>query len=164
MKIKNIRLILFSAIFVVSRNLEDLLALRIGNLGDFMALTATLLFAVTVILAKKYLSNLDSGVITFYRFLFGSIPLILYLIYINSLYIDSIYQILAGIAIGVGGIFYYEGLKRLKAVQAGFVELTSPLYAAIFAFFLFNEAITVLQFIGVILLFFGIYFLSKEDH
>ena len=157
-------IILISAIFVTSRSLDNLISLKFGNIGDLLAVIVTLLWASAAVVAKKYLMKLDSSVIAFYRFFFGFIPLGVYLLFINEFSINSAYQIILGVVIGLGTIFYYEGLKRIKTAQVGFLELSSPLYASIFAFFLFGEAVTSLQLLGIALLFIGVYLLSKKEN
>ena len=157
-------IILISAIFVTSRSWDNLISLKFGNIGDLLAVIVTLLWASAAVVAKKYLMKLDSSVIAFYRFFFGFIPLGVYLLFINEFSINSAYQIILGVVIGLGTIFYYEGLKRIKTAQVGFLELSSPLYASIFAFFLFGEAVTSLQLLGIALLFIGVYLLSKKEN
>ncbi|MBI2654908.1 EamA family transporter [Candidatus Woesearchaeota archaeon] len=60
-------------------------------------------------------------------------------------------------------MLYYEGLKRLKAAQVGALELSTPFFAAILSFFILGEVTTLFQIIGIVLLFMGVYFLSKHE-
>ena len=85
-----------------------------------------------------------------------------YLVFTSNLGISSVYQILLGVIIGIGTIFYYEGLKRLKAAQVSGLELSTPLFAVFLAFFIFGEGVTIMQIFGIVLLFVGIYLLSKK--
>ena len=112
---------------------------------------------------KKYLTTMNAGVITFYRFFFAALIFATYLGLTSSLIIANIYQVLIGVIIGIGTILYYEGLKRLKAAQVSGLELSTPFFAAILAFLFLNEFITSMQIIGIALLFGGVYFISKKE-
>ena len=114
-------------------------------------------------LKKKYLIDLNAGLITFYRFLFASVIFFIYLFSINSSISINIFQILVGITVGIGTILYYEGLKRIKAAQVSGLELSAPFFAAILGFIILNEVLTILQIIGILLLIVGIFYLSKKE-
>ena len=152
-----------AGLLVSTRTLGNLMMLRIGTLADFLVLASAVLWATTAIATRKYLKGLNSGVISFYRYLIASAAFAAYLALTSSIKISNIYQILVGIAVGIGSILYYEGLKRLKASQVGALELSAPLFAAIFSFFILGEKITLMQAFGIALLFFGVYFLSKKE-
>jgi drug/metabolite transporter (DMT)-like permease len=106
---------------------------------------------------------MNAGVITFYRFFFPALIFAAYLGVTSSLIITNIYQVCIGVIIGVGTIFYYEGLKRLKAAQVSGLELSTPFFAAILAFLFLREVITSMQIIGILLLFSGVYLISKKE-
>jgi drug/metabolite transporter (DMT)-like permease len=106
---------------------------------------------------------MNAGVITFYRFFFPALIFAAYLGVTSSLIITNIYQVCIGVIIGVGTILYYEGLKRLKAAQVSGLELSTPFFAAILAFFFLGEVITGMQIIGILLLFSGVYLISKKE-
>ena len=152
-----------SGILVTTRKPGNFAALKFGTFGDLIALSATVAWATTAIAVRKYLKGMNAGVVTFYRFLFASIVFVIYLIFTSSIAIANIYQILAGIVIGIGTILYYEGLKRIKAAQVSSLELSTPFFAAILGFIILGELVAKMQIIGVILLFLGIYYLSKKE-
>lgn len=152
-----------SGILVTTRKPGNFVALKFGTFGDLIALSATVAWATTAIAVRKYLKGMNAGVVTFYRFLFASIVFVIYLIFTSSITIANIYQILAGIVIGIGTILYYEGLKRIKAAQVSALELSTPFFAAILGFVILGELVAKMQIIGVILLFLGIYYLSKKE-
>lgn len=158
-----IALLILSALLVTTRTMENLLALRFGILGDIIVLVATIAWATSAIVMRKYLTKMNAGTITFYRFFFPSLVFIAYLGVTSSLFIANIYQICIGLIIGIGTILYYEGLKRLKAVQVSGLELSTPFFAAILAFFLLDETLTIMQIVGVVLLFGGVYLISKKE-
>ncbi len=155
--------LILSAMLVTTKTTENLLALRFGTAGDLIVLSATVAWATASIVMKKYINSMEAGVITFYRFIFAALFFTAYLALSTSFAIANIYQVLIGIIIGVGTILYYEGLKRLKAAQVSALELSTPFFAAILGFFILNEYLTLLQIIGISLLFVGVYFISKKE-
>ncbi len=158
-----ISLLIISGLLVTTQTIENLLALRFGALGDLIVLSATIAWATSAIVMKKYLTSMDAGVITFYRFFLPSLLFIAYLGLTSSLFIANIYQVCIGVIIGIGTILYYEGLKRLKAAQVSGLELSTPFFAAILAFFFLEERTTFMQIIGIALLFGGVYLISKKE-
>jgi drug/metabolite transporter (DMT)-like permease len=158
-----IALMILSGLLVTTRTMENLFALKFGTSGDLIVLSATIAWATTAIVMKKYLTAMNAGVITFYRFFFPALIFAVYLGATSSLLITNIYQVCIGVVIGVGTILYYEGLKRLKAAQVSGLELSTPFFAAILAFFFLSEFVTGMQIIGIILLFGGVYLISKKE-
>lgn len=158
-----IAFMIFSGILVTTKTLENLSMFRLGTTGDLLVLSAAIAWATTAVAMRKYLRGVNAGIVTFYRFLFASIFFVIYLILTSTIGISNIYQILIGIAIGIGTILYYEGLKRIKAAQVSGLELSAPFFATILAFFVLGESVTIMQVIGIFLLFVGIYYLSKKE-
>jgi drug/metabolite transporter (DMT)-like permease len=158
-----ITLMILSGLLVTTQTLDNLVALRFGSLGDLIVLAATIAWATSAIVMKKYLTTMDAGVITFYRFFFPALIFAAYLGLTSSLLIANIYEVFIGVIIGIGTILYYEGLKRLKAAQASGLELTAPFFAAILAFVFLNELATIMQIIGIAFLFGGVYLISKKE-
>ena len=158
-----IAFMIFSGILVTTKTLENLSMFKLGTTGDLLVLSAAIAWATTAVAMRKYLRGVNAGVVTFYRFLFASIFFVVYLILTSTIGISNIYQILIGIAIGIGTILYYEGLKRIKAAQVSGLELSAPFFATILAFFVLGESVTIMQVIGIFLLFVGIYYLSKKE-
>jgi drug/metabolite transporter (DMT)-like permease len=159
-----ISLMMISGILVTTQTLEHLLQYKFGTIGDLFVLSATIAWATTAIVMRKNLKNMNAGVITFYRFLFASLFFVAYLITTSNVGIVNIYQIIIGVVVGIGTILYYEGLKRIKVAQVSGLELSTPFFAAILAFIILGEIVTILQIIGIILLLVGIYFLSKKEN
>lgn len=156
-------LMVIAGLLVSTRTLANLISFKIGTFGDFLVLLAAIAWATTTIAMRKYLTNLNAGVISFYRYLIASIALVTYIALTSSLKISNIYQIFVGIVVGLGSILYYEGLKRIKAAQAGALELSSPFFAAILGFLVLGELVTIMQVLGILFLFIGVYFLSKKE-
>jgi drug/metabolite transporter (DMT)-like permease len=156
-------LMIISGLLVTTKTIENLFALRFGTIGDLIVLSATIAWATSAIVMKKYLTTMNAGMITFYRFFLPALIFTMYLGLTSSLIITNIYQVLIGVIIGIGTILYYEGLKRLKAAQVSGLELSTPFFAAILASLVLNEYLTSLQILGITLLFGGVYFISKKE-
>ena len=154
---------ILAGLLVTTKTLTNLAMLKFGTLGDLIVVLASLIWATTNIAMRKYLRNMNAGVITFYRFLIASFVFSLYLLPKSLLVFSNVYQILVGVVVGIGTILYYEGLKRLKAAQASGLELSAPFFAALLGFFVLEEVVTVMQILGIALLVIGVYFISKKE-
>ncbi|MCK4941076.1 DMT family transporter [candidate division WOR-3 bacterium] len=155
---------ILAGLLVTSRTLENLVQLRIGTVGDLHVLLATVAWATTAIVARKYLKGIPAAIIAFYRFFFATIIFVSYMILTGGIEITNVYQILLGVIIGIGTILYYHGIKLIKAAQVSAIELSTPFFATILGVFVLTEYITVTQFTGILFLFGGIYFLSRKEN
>jgi drug/metabolite transporter (DMT)-like permease len=153
-----------SGILVTTKSMHNLLSMRIGTIGDLYVLIATISWATTAIVARKYLRDIPAGTIAFYRFLFAGV---LYFLYIfaarHTLRIASGYHVLLGCVIGIGTILYYQGIRLIKAAQVSALELSTPLFSTLLAYVFLHELVTTMQLIGIVLVLGGIYFLSKKE-
>ncbi|MEO0156814.1 MAG: DMT family transporter [candidate division WOR-3 bacterium] len=154
---------IFAGIFVSAKTVDNLKNLRFGTLGDILVLLATFAWATTAITTRKYLRELPAQVIAFYRFIFAGIIFFVYLLLTHGIKIANIYQVLLGFVIGVGTILYYEGLKRIKAAQVSALELSTPFFATFLGYVILKEFITIMQFLGLLFLMVGIYFISRKE-
>jgi drug/metabolite transporter (DMT)-like permease len=132
-------------------------------MGDVYVLMATVAWATTAIVTRKYLGRLNAGVVTFYRYSIASVVFIIYLSLKSSLAVSNIHQIIVGVIVGVGTILYYESMKRLKAAQVSAMELSTPFFAALLSFLILREIVTFMQFLGMVLLFVGVCLLSRKE-
>jgi len=155
-------LVISAAILITSRTVDNLASFKIGSFGDLMALLATLAWALVAIPGKQLAKITSSVTIVGYRFLIASVVFIPILLYSNQLVVNSTYQVLLGMLVGLGYIFYYEGLKRIKASQVALTELSSPFFAAVFAWYLLGEIMTSMQTAGFLLLTCGLFILAKK--
>ncbi|KYC46494.1 MAG: EamA-like transporter family protein [Candidatus Methanofastidiosum methylothiophilum] len=156
-------IMILGALLVTTQTIQNLLILRIGTAGDLLVVGATLSWATTGVVARKYLKTMNCGVITFYRFLIAALFFSVYLLLKSEFHFGSINQIIIGLIVGVGYILYYEGLKRVKAAQAGALELSTPFFAAILGFLVLGELVTPMQIAGILILCIGVYLLSKKE-
>lgn len=153
----------FAAILITSRSIENLTALRFGNLGDVVVLLATLCWAMAAIPGKRLTKVAKSTLIVSFRFLVASAVFFPLITVLNQLAIESVYQVVLGLIAGLGYIFYYEGLKRVKASHVALTELSSPFFTSILAWFILGEYLTMMQIVGAVLLFSGLILLTKKE-
>ncbi len=154
---------IIAGLLVTTKTLTNLSRLRLGSVYDLFVLSATVAWATTGIVMRKYLKDMNAGVVTFYRFFISSIVFVIYLFSTSSVLFSNIYQILVGVIVGAGYILYYEGLKRIKAAQSSALELSTPFFAALLGFYILGESVTMMQIFGISLLFVGVYFLSAKE-
>jgi len=154
---------IIAGLFVTTKTVENLSMMRLGTVGDIYVLLATAAWATTAIVTRKYLRELDAGVVTFYRYLIASVIFVVYLSFESSLVVSNIHQILVGVIVGVGTILYYESMKRIKAAQVSAMELSTPFFAALMGFLVLGELVTAMQISGMVLLFVGICLLSRKE-
>lgn len=153
---------LIATLFVTSGSIDNLIGLKLGSYGDLLALAATIMWAAIIFPAKIHLSKVSPSLITALRFGIAASLLVSYLIITGNFMVDNIYQILIGITIGIGAIFYYEGLKRIKAAQVSFIELAAPFFTAIMGFYIFSENVTRLQIFSFPILGIGLWLIAKH--
>jgi len=156
-------LMVVAGLLVTTKTPANLSALRLGSSGDLLVLVATFVWATTAVVMRKYLRELNAGVLVFYRFLIGAVALGTYVAATGQLAVRSVHQVLVGVVVGVGSVLYYEGLKRIKAAQVSALELSTPFFAAALAYFVLNESFTAMQVVGIILLVPGIHLLSRKE-
>jgi drug/metabolite transporter (DMT)-like permease len=154
---------MMAGLLIATRSSENLLMLRLGTYGDLVVLSATVAWSTTTIAVRKYLTEMNAGVVTFYRFLFASLALAAYLVFFSDLGAVNMYQVMIGIVVGVGTILYVEGLKRNKAAQVSALELSTPFFAAVLSFLALGELVTQMQIVGMVLLLIGVLFLSRRE-
>ncbi|OGC41489.1 hypothetical protein A2Y85_07565 [candidate division WOR-3 bacterium RBG_13_43_14] len=158
-----IAFMIISGLLVTSGNLNNLFRFKLGSTGDLLVLLATIAWATTAIIARKYLKAIPPSIIAFYRFFFAGIVFIGYRLLFYNIKIISIYQILLGLVIGLGTIMYYEGIRKLKAAQVAAIELSTPFFATVLGFVVLKEMITLQQAFGILLLFAGMYYLATKE-
>lgn len=154
---------IIAGLLVTTKTLTNLSMLRLGSVYDLVVLSATIAWATTGIVMRKYLKQMNAGVVTFYRFFIASIVLVIYVVATSSVLFSNIYQILVGVIVGAGYILYYEGLKRIKAAQSSALELSTPFFATLLGFYILGELVTVMQIFGILLLFVGVGFLFVRE-
>jgi drug/metabolite transporter (DMT)-like permease len=155
-------LIVCAAVLITSRTVANLAAFAFGNLGDLTVFFATMSWAIVAIPGKQLTEETSSVLIVCYRFVIASLVFLPLLLYLNQLFVTSIYQVLLGVLVGLGYIFYYEGLRQRKASHIALTELSAPFFTAILAWLFLGEIITPMQIMGAIILICGLFVLTQE--
>jgi len=158
-----ILIMMVSCLLVTTKTGGNLADINLGTKGDLLVLLATVVWATAAIVMRKYLKELNAGVVTFYRYIIASLVFAIYLLITSSIQLSNTYQVLVGVVVGVGTICYYEGLKRIKAAQVSALELATPFFAALLGLLILKEQVTIMQWTGIILLLVGIGLLSKKE-
>jgi drug/metabolite transporter (DMT)-like permease len=154
--------VFIAVLLITGRSLENLLVLQLGTVGDVMVFFAMLSWAIVAIPGKLLTRHMESIMIVFFRFLIASSIFFPTLILLNQLVFPTILQAALGAFVGFGYILYYEGLKRIKASQLALTELSAPFFVMVLAYYFLGEATTFLQGSGMILLFLGLYLLTRN--
>jgi len=154
---------IIAGLMVTTKTLNNLINLRLGTLGDLIVLSATVAWATTAIAMRKYLRDLNAGVVAFYRFIMASAIFVIYSLIRSTVSIANVYQILIGVIVGIGIILYYEGMKRIKAAQVSSLELSTPFFGVFLGFIVLKEMVTIMQISGILLMFVGVYLLARKE-
>lgn len=155
---------IMAGLMVTTRTLDNLASLKVGSPGDLIVLSATVAWATTAIAMRKYLRDLNAGVVAFYRFTIASVIFVVYSLIRATVSIANVYQILIGITVGIGIILYYEGMKRIKAAQVSSLELLTPFFGAFLGFIVLKEMVTIMQILGILFMFVGVYLLARKEN
>lgn len=116
-------------------------------LAAIFALIAALCFGSSTVFSKMVLNRYDFKTVTFYRYGFTVLIMLLYVLVTQKLNQFSItnhsnwlFFVIIGLTTGSGAIFlYYFGLRRVNAITSVIIELIFPISAIIFDY-LFNDA------------------------
>ncbi len=133
------------------------------------ALIATISFASSTVLSKRALENVDFELGTYLRFLITSVLMLLLVLSLGQFsQMDSISQrqiwIFLLIAFSTGGpaiFLYYYGLKKITASVATICELAFPLTAVILEYVVHGNILSIIQWVGVLILLSSIYRVTK---
>jgi drug/metabolite transporter (DMT)-like permease len=153
-------IMIFSVVLVIAGNLQNLYSFNIWDIGYFFVLLAVFLWTCSNIVVKKYLTNINASLVVFYTYLIGSVVFIIYILFLQKTFVFSYYPVLMGVFHGTQVILFYHALKYIKLSFASAFGLTIPIISIILSFFIFHEIITILQIIGIIILFIGLYLLN----
>jgi len=132
----------------------------------FLVLLASLLFATSSFIAKKYIKNISPKTINLIRLAFIAFFGLLYSFIqgINlKLDITNMPIIILGafLCAFLGFELFYNSLKHLKLGTSNTIRALSPIFTIFFAFLIFSEIPNVIQIIGSFLILGGILLLIK---
>ncbi|MBU0474549.1 MAG: EamA family transporter [Bacteroidetes bacterium] len=145
------------------------------NSGDYTigaalyALLAAFSFGFSTVLSKRALKNVTYELGTYLRFVTTSIIMFVVILLIGEFSavreVSELQWIIFGIIAFTSGGFaiflYYYGLKRISASVATIAELSFPLTAILLEYFIHDNMLDWLQWIGTIILIYAIIRVSK---
>lgn len=139
------------------------------RLGDALVLSATVLWAVENVLAKKVMLNKESNwVVTFSRMFFGALILfaIIFLTGKTNLLLSLtsqqiLYILISGTFLFLYVFTWYFGLKYINLSKASTILLVAPVISLVLGAVWLGEQVFALQLIGSALILIGAYFIAR---
>ena len=130
---------------------------------------SAIFFGVKDILAKKYFkkSDISPKQIMFEEYLLGILILLLFFLpMVDFLAFYEFYWlfILKSLVIGTSTLLYFKLLKKYDISLVSPLLNLSPIFLVIFSFFLLGELITIIQFLGILLIILATYFVEIHHH
>ena len=161
-KITLISLIIsFLGLFLIA---SEGLSLSPANFSGILFGTASgLAYAFSIIIYKYLLKNLSVYTLIFYQSLVGSIILAPFVLPQVSTSLPWFYLLFFALLFGIFATFlHFQGIKRIKAQQAGILGYTEPVFGISYAFLFFSEIPTKLSLIGGLLIVLGGYLIFRR--
>lgn len=133
-------------------------------IAALFSLIAAISFGSSTVFSKRALKNVGFGMGTYLRFLISSIVMIILVMSLGEIHsINNVtnrqWLVFFLIAFTTGGpaiFLYYYGLKSTPASISAICELSFPLTAVLLEYFVHGNVLNLIQWIGVILLLWGI--------
>ncbi|HPE85797.1 MAG TPA: DMT family transporter [Bacteroidales bacterium] len=137
-------------------------------LAALYALLAALAFSSSTVLSKKVLNKFTFATATFYRYLFTTVLMLVFMVVGNKWGQFALTPpktwllfLIIGLTTGSGAIFlYYYGLRHVKAMISTICELLFPVSVILFDYFINKNALDKVQWISVVVMFIALYFLN----
>ncbi len=134
------------------------------------ALLAAFSFGSSTVFSKKILMNHNFVSATFFRYMFTSIVMLLFVgatgtySEINMVTNENwVYFLIIGLTTGSGAIFvYYYGLRRVKAIVATISELLFPVSAIFFDYLINDSVLSPIQFMSAAIMVFALIKLNTK--
>lgn len=158
--------------FVTFRDLHVNIMQNTGTLiAAFLALSAGLVWAISTSFSKIVLKKVSFVTATALRFWFAPIFALFFIIGQNKVsFLATLSQaqlmslLLITFSTGmVALLIYYFGLKKVPARVSAICELTWPASAIFIDYFLYHQTLSLTQILGVLVLFFSMYRISRFE-
>jgi len=136
-------------------------------IGIALALMSAVAFALVTILVRKKLSESDILNVTLIINFVGIIilcPLVFLFTNFRTVSLEGvIYFAIAGmLGFGVARILYYKGMQREGASVNAAIFATYPMYSSIFAVLLLNEALSMMNWVGIVCIIAGVMLIERS--
>lgn len=158
-----ISLMIIAGFLITSKSFTNILNLNLGGIGDLLIIFSVLASGTSDVLVKKHFKKLNPALIVFYIYSISSILFISIFIRYLSLSSFSWWSILIGILHVSQAVLYYQSMKLIKVAKTSAIGLLVPITAIILGFILFKETMTLVQIMGMVILFLGFYILTKRE-
>lgn len=130
------------------------------TIAAMFALIAAFSFSSSTVLSKRALRNVDYEIGTYLRFLFATIIMLIIasttgdILTLNEITTKQIviFLIIAFTTGGAAIFLYYYGLKRISASVASICELAFPLTAVVLEYFVHDNILSPIQWVGAAVL------------
>ena len=143
-------------------------------LGYLLAINAIITWALASLVYKYCLGQTDPKATLLFRLFCVSISTFLFSLFFGNYNFFSNFSLLernqyliacviSGLSVTIGDLMYFKCLQKIDVSRAYPLTQLSLIFVYPFAFFLFDEKITISVFIGGILILLSIFFLSKKD-
>jgi drug/metabolite transporter (DMT)-like permease len=141
------------------------------NIGDLLIILSTVPYPIGNFYAKKAMNIVSPATILFVRFILGGLflfalaALTIKNLNIQNVFIDNWKLILFNglILLGIGKMIWYSGLKRLDISKGISLIMTFPLFSLIVLVGVFNEQISIYQWVGIAIMMIGVFFTIKRS-
>ena len=143
-------------------------------LGYLLAINAIITWALASLVYKYCLGKTDPKANLLFRLVCVLISTFIFSLFFGNYGFFSDFSlrerneyiiacIISGLSVTIGDLMYFISLKKIDASRAYPLTQLSLIFVYPFAFFFFDEEITISVFIGGILILLSIFFLSKKD-
>ncbi|MET3037913.1 DMT family transporter [Chryseobacterium sp. NRRL B-14859] len=136
--------------------------------GDILAFLASVFYGLFLLSVYKVRLKVDAATIMFISGL-GSIPVLLLTAGVSEgITIPQTFReisILLGLALcsqilGQGLLSYCLG--KISILLSSVIILSQPVFAAVYAYFLFSETLTIKEILGIVIILTGVYYAKKQ--
>lgn len=134
------------------------------RIGDILIILSSLFLGFSNAFAKKLMRNHSSRTIVFWRTLFGLPLLFMFSLILSGNPFSSFgyFVLFNGFFLAITIIFLYKSIEVIGPSLSSTLFFISPLFSTIFAVFLLNESISIIQLIGGGVILFGTYLIIRR--
>jgi len=133
------------------------------GIGEFLILIATVMWGLENVISKNILKQLSGNLVALGRMFFGSLFILLFLIFTNKInvissltYNDVIWILLTSVLLLFFVITYYNGLKYIKVSVATSILLLGSPITTLLSYLFSNYNISINELFGMVLILVGI--------
>ncbi|MEI6058502.1 MAG: DMT family transporter [archaeon] len=153
---------IIAGLVITSKSFTNIINLNIWSIGELLIILSVLASGTADVLVKKHFKKLNPVLIVFYIYTISSLIFILMFAKHLSPLSFSWWAVVIGILHISQAVLYYQSIKLIKVAKVSAIGLLVPVTAILLAFIILKEVITLVQFIGMIILFIGFYILTKR--